>query len=157
MKIRRAKIKDTEELIKVIQLADGRTEEIARRKVKKYSEKKDGFFLIVLENEKLIGYALFDLYNEEIEANKYVDIREHASVCWIAVLQEFRMKKIGSRLLKEAERYTKKFGKKGVWLGCREGVIGFYEKNEYKNKGNYLRKTSSGIMKPYYIMVKELK
>ncbi|MDP3027514.1 MAG: GNAT family N-acetyltransferase, partial [Nanoarchaeota archaeon] len=87
----------------------------------------------------------------------YVDIKEYASVCWIAVLQEFRMKKIGSRLLKEAERYAKKFGKKGVWLGCREGVIVFYKKNGYKNNGDYLRKTSSGKMKPYYIIVKGLK
>jgi GNAT superfamily N-acetyltransferase len=157
MKIRKAKKEDAEELIKVIQIADGRTEEIARRKVDKYNKKKDGFFLVAVEDEKIIGYALFDKYDKELSAKQYVNIDEYDAICWIAVLPEFRMKYIGSELLKEAEKYCRKFKKKGIWLGCREKVLVFYEKNGYLNKGNYLRKTHLGKILPYYIMVKEVK
>ncbi|MBU3923457.1 MAG: GNAT family N-acetyltransferase [Nanoarchaeota archaeon] len=156
MELRKAKVEDKEELIRVIQLADERSGEVARKKVDKFIESDKGFFILACDGEKIVGYLLFGIYDEEEGVEKFIDLENYASVLWIAILPEYRKTGLGSRLLDEAEKYAEEFGKKGVWLGCREGVLEFYGKNGYENVGNFLRKTSSGRMKPYYVMVKEV-
>lgn len=156
MIIRKALVDDKDELIKVIKLSDGREEERIIRKVEKCIGAKTCFFIVAIENEKIVGYLLFEIQDDDKNAEKLIDINNFASVCWIGVLPEFRNRHFGSGLLEEAIKYAKGFRKQGIWLDCREDVLGFYNKNGYKNMGNYEKIDKKGKIKPQYVMVKEL-
>ena len=157
MKIRKAKINDAQELIPLIQLADNRTLTVASKKVKKFINSNKGFFLIILEDRKIIGYLLFMIKEEDMQASEFLDANNYSCISWIAVHPDFRGKGAGYKLIKESERYAKKYDNKGVWLDCREKALPFYEKNGFRNVGDYQKLTSSGILKPCYVMEKKLK
>ena len=156
MKIRKAKLTDEEELIKLIQLADERTEDVASKKVKKYIDSEKGFFLLAIEGKKIIGYLLFIVGDNDAEVEG-IKVGDYSFVDWIAVHSDFRNKKIGSQLLVEAMKYSKKYNKKGLSLGCRDDALKFYEKNGFKNIKAHNKLTKSGKLKPCYIMKKNLK
>ena len=155
MEIRKAIQKDAPELINLIQIADNRTLEVASKKVGKFIGSDKGFFLIAIENKKIIGYLLFMIKEDDEKASEFLDINNYSCICWIAVHPDFRGKNIGSRFVKESKKYAKRY-KKGIWLDCREKEVPFYEQNGFKNIGIYPKATSSGILKPCYVMAKRL-
>ncbi len=155
MKIRKAKPSDALELINLIQIADNRISEVASKKVRKFIDSDEGFFLIAIEDKKIIGYLLFMIKEEDEKASELLDINHYSCICWIAVNPDFRGKNIGSKLIRESEKYARKY-QKGIWLDCRENVVPFYEKNGFRSVGTYQKATSSGILKPCYVMTKKL-
>jgi ribosomal protein S18 acetylase RimI-like enzyme len=156
MKIRKARLNDKKELIELIQLADERTKEKASKKVEKYLNSKKGFFLLAIENKKIIGYLLFSIKEDEDKISGEIETG-HSSVEWIAVHPDFRNKKIGSKLLNKTKEYIKKYKTKGLLLTCRDDALEFYKKNNFKKIKTYNKKTKSGKIKPCYIMIKKLK
>ena len=94
--------------------------------------------MIFVQNKSvLIGFAA--IKGEELGENVSSELNEdYLLLVWIAVLPEYRNKKIGSQLLKECEKYVKKCKKKGIWTGCRTKVIPFYERNGYKHEGTFV-------------------
>ena len=143
IKFRKAKPKDTKELIKIIQLADERTEEVASKKVKKYINSEKGFFLLAIDDKKIVGYLLFIVGDNDAEVEG-IKLGDYSSVDWIAVHPEFRNRKIGSKLLAEVMKYSKKYHKKGLSLGCRDSALEFYKKNGFRNIKTYQKLTKSG-------------
>ncbi|MCG2610737.1 GNAT family N-acetyltransferase [Flavobacterium sp. SM15] len=61
--------------------------------------------------------------------------REQYQIRGMAVLQEFQRMGIGEQLVKKVEHYVKE--KKGelIWFNAREKAVKFYEKLDYKIKG----------------------
>jgi|GEM_PF-292530 len=156
MKIKKATAKNIRELVELIKLSDNRTEEVAKKKVEQYIHSKKGFFIIAVKRRKIIGYLLFKIVDEDKDAAKFINVNSYSNVCWIAVHPDFRNLHIGSKLLDEAIKYSEKYNKKGLWLDCRGDVIKFYEKNGFVNVGNFPRPSSSGKIKPCYVMVKAI-
>lgn len=154
IEIRKAKPEDAGELIKLIQLADDRTEEVASKKVNKFINSEKGFFLSAVDNKKIIGYALFVVGepNTKVEGIK---VGDYSYIDWIAVNPEFRNRKIGSKLLEEAMKYSKKYKRKGLSLTCRDSALEFYEKNGFKKIKTYQKENKKGRLSPCYMMMKE--
>jgi ribosomal protein S18 acetylase RimI-like enzyme len=152
--IKKANPKDQKELIKLIQVADERTKEIASGKVKKFIDSDKGFFLLVTEGKKIVGYLLFGIGDPEAE-NQGIKVGDYSYVDWIAVDPKFRNKKIGSKLLEEAMRYSKKYSKKGISLTCRDGAFGFYKKNGFKKIKSYKKPNKKGKLTNCYMMMKK--
>ena len=157
MEIRKAKLEDVPELIRLIQISDNRTLEVASTKVKKFIDSDNGFFLIAIENNKIVGYALFIIKEDDEKAKQFLDLSENSCIGWIAVNTDLRERYIGSKLLKASEEYALKYGKVGIWLDCTQKVVGFYQKNGYEIAGVYEKESPNKLLKPLYLMVKKLK
>lgn len=153
-KIRKARLDDAEELIELIKLADNRSEEVARKKVRKYIESDNGFFVIAVENSKVVAYLLFMITEEDKNASRFISVGDYSCICWIAVHPEFRKLHFGSKLLNEAGKQASGYDKRGIWLDCRKNVAKFYEKNGFIRTGNYLKETPLGEAKLCYVMVR---
>ena|SRR3989344_3080166 len=152
IKIRKANSLDIGKLVQLMQKADNRGLQWAEERAKRYVLKnKDKMILVAEDNENLIGFVGLKKY-EDNPAKEFEDLTQFAWITWIAVLPEYRNKKIGSELLKSAEKYVVDYNKKGLILDCRQKVITFYTKNGYNLTGNYIDEKI-----PRYVMVKELK
>ncbi len=55
-----------------------------------------------------------------------------ATIGRVVVLPEYRKQGLGSRVIKEAERWIKELGYKKIILESRDIAVGFYEKLGYK-------------------------
>jgi GNAT superfamily N-acetyltransferase len=151
MKITEAKEKDIEDLIKLMINVGNRDKDWSEYRANKFVINKDKLILIAKEDNKLIGYIGIKKY-EDNPAREFVNLNNYIWVTWIAILQEYRSKGIGSILLNSVEKYVKKFKKIGILLDCREKVISFYNRNEYSIVGKYQDKGA-----PRYVMEKQLK
>jgi len=132
------KEKDKKDWITLASIADNRSQEWAEQKLSSYTDtKKKKVILVCKSGEKFLGFA--GLKAEDINENvEKVLNEEYIILTWIALIPEAREKGLGSKLLLECEKYCKKWAKKGIWLGCRDKVIPFYEKNGYKKAGTFL-------------------
>jgi ribosomal protein S18 acetylase RimI-like enzyme len=156
MKIRKAKSEDKSKFIKLAKKADQRPEYWSEKRFTKFIKEEDGLFLFVEDKGKLIGYV--GLKKKDVEEKfKKINFNEFACIAWIAVLPEYRGKNVGLMLLKESEKYAKKWGKKGIWLDCRESVLGFYTKYNYKIKGYIMKENENGKKRRKYFLEKKLK
>lgn len=138
MKIRELKNQDKKDFINLVKEADNRDAEWGEQKFKNYvSNKKKKIILVCEENNRLIGFV--GLKAQDIGENVESDLNDnYVLITWIVLIPEARGKGIGSELLLECEKYSKKWHKKGIWLGCRDKVIPFYEKNGYKKAGTFI-------------------
>jgi len=138
MIIRKINKQDKEKWIKLVKEADRRDKTWAEQKFNSYVQsKKKRRLLVVEEKAKLIGFA--GIKGEDIEEKVSKELTEESIlITWIAFVPEFRNKGLGSKLLAECEKYALKWSKKVVWLGCRDEVIPFYEKNLYRKAGRFV-------------------
>jgi GNAT superfamily N-acetyltransferase len=138
MKIREASISDKEKFIELAAKADKRDSVWAEQKFDSFVlTKKKRKLIFAEDNGKLIGFAA--IKGEELGENVSEELNMvYLLLNWIAVLPEYRSKKIGSKLLLKCEKYVKKWNKKGIWTGCRTKVIPFYERNGYKHEGTFI-------------------
>jgi GNAT superfamily N-acetyltransferase len=136
--IKKAQEKDINNLIELMQKAEGdRSKEWAEERAKRFVlDNKNRLIIIAEEKGKLVGYLGLKRY-EDNRARDFIDINKFAWITWIAVLLEYRNKKIGSKLLKFSEEFAKNYDKLGIVLDCREKVTPFYIKNGYKIVGEY--------------------
>ncbi|WP_121667099.1 GNAT family N-acetyltransferase [Mesonia aquimarina] len=91
----------------------------------------ESFHLGAFYNTQLIGIASVLEDNSNTFQEKF-----QFRLRGMAVLPDFRKKKIGAILLKEAEKYC--FQKKAeiLWFNAREKVVPFYEKYAFKKEGS---------------------
>lgn len=138
MKIRELKPNDLEKWINLVERADNRNKEWALRKFESFVLNKcSKKLLVVQERNKLVGFAGIKAEAKEKGIPKEIN-QNFMFLTWIAFLPEFRARGYGSKLLKKAEKYAFKWNKKGIFLGCRDEVIPFYERNGYKKQGNFI-------------------
>jgi ribosomal protein S18 acetylase RimI-like enzyme len=150
MKIRKANLNDVDKLIELMQKADNRTREWAKNRVNSFISNKKKLILVAEDDGRLVGFVGIKKY-EDNEARKFADLNKFIWVVWIAVLPEYRKKKIGSELLKSVDEYARAFDKSEVILDCREKVINFYKINGYDIIGNYVYNNA-----PRYVMTKQI-
>ncbi|MDO8556345.1 MAG: GNAT family N-acetyltransferase [Nanoarchaeota archaeon] len=137
-----------------MQKADDRSREWAEKKAESWLSRPKNFRYIFVAEEKdrLIGFVSIKKFCDDLsdKASRFFNFDRYANITHIAVLPEFRRKKIGSLLLKKAEVCARKFKQSGVWLDCRITVVPFYGKNGYKLMGKYL----SSDRKECYVLLK---
>lgn len=156
MKIRRAVKRDAERFRKLAKKADRYPSYWSRSRFPNFIKNREQLILLAEEKGKFIGFSgVMKKYADKRVKNK-VDIDRFAYIAWIAVLPEFRKKKVGSKLLRESDRTARKMGQKGIWLSCRKDVIPFYKRNGYKLLG-YFMKENKGKKFRKYFMEKRLK
>lgn len=149
MIIRKAREEDIDNLAELMQKADNRSKEWAEEKARRFvSGTKVKSIMIAEEDEQLVGYAGLKAY-EDNQARDFVDINNLAWVTWIAVLPEYRGRKVGSQLLSSAHDFARLHGKSGIVLDCRAKVIPFYLKNGFSVAGEYMHKGA-----PRYVLEK---
>ena len=153
MKIRKIKEGDRKAFIEMVRSADNRDKKWAEQKFDNFIlSKKKKSMLVAVNNNELIGFA--GIKGEDIDEVVPSELnKNYAKINWIAVLPKYRDDKIGSKLLKESENYAKKWKKRGIWLGCKDDVLEFYEKNNYHKRGTYMNDDGN----EENIMLKELK
>ena len=61
--------------------------------------------------------------------------KEQYQIRGMAVLPEFQRKGIGEQLVKKAEHYIKEQKGELIWFNAREKAVPFYQKLDYKIKG----------------------
>jgi len=99
-------------------------------------------FLVYIEDKAVATARVF--YNNE---------HSGYSIGRYAVLKEYRGKGIGAYLMKEIEKYLfDKYGHISVGLSSQKRAIGFYEKQGYKQIGEFY--LDEGY--PHIYMIKEL-
>jgi len=152
MKIRELGSNEKLAWINLVKEGDRRGRIWAEQKFDSYIlSKKKKRLLVVVENMKLIGFA--GIKGEDLEENVSKELNEkYLLINWIAFVPEFRNKGLGSKLLSECEKYALEWDKKGIWLGCKNGVIPFYKKNGYKMSGNFINDKG----KEENLMIKEI-
>ncbi|PIN88468.1 hypothetical protein COU61_04810 [Candidatus Pacearchaeota archaeon CG10_big_fil_rev_8_21_14_0_10_35_13] len=138
MKIRELIKEDRAEWIELVRKADNRDKEWADEKFSRYVGSKKMKKMFVMEDKgKLVGFMA--IKGEDNEENVREELNDDfILVCWIALLPEYRGRGIGSKLLKHAVRYLKKWDKKGIFLGCSDNRTNFYVRNGYSHEGKFL-------------------
>ena len=110
---------------------------------KRFEVFPENFLVAEIKNEKkLIGFIngcttdkpeLPDILYEKAELhNKNGDFQ---TVFGIDTLPEYRRQGVGEHMMKALINLTRKRGKKGLVLTCKDYLIHFYEKFGYENKG----------------------
>lgn len=136
VKIRKVKAEDLKAFVEVYKSAYERMREYAYTKdkeIKRYFKwllKRDenGFFVAEVDG-RAVGFVGCDAYWHTFFDEEMGEIHE------IVVLEEYRRKGIGKKLIETAEEYLKKKGyrKTGLWVGEKNHTaIKFYEKLGYK-------------------------
>lgn len=139
MNIRIANENDVENLIELMQEADGRSEEWATKRANKYTHKPDRLIFVAEEDSKLVGFSGMTKFEIDLDVSKYVNVESFSILTWIAVHPELRLSGIGSKLLSRCyDQATSIWEKQGIWLTCREKVLPFYFKNRFNIAGSYM-------------------
>lgn len=157
MKIRLANKKDADKFRILAKKADNYPSYWSKSRFPNFLNNPTQIILLAEDKGKLLGFVgLQKQCLDKRVINRMPKINDLTYITWIAVLPESRKKHIGFKLMKECERYTKKFKQKGIWLTCKKEVIGFYNKLNYKVYG-YFIKESDGKRFRKFFMSKELK
>ena len=82
-------------------------------------------YIVLLDDEYPIATCRF----YEIDAST-------ATIGRVVVLPEFRGKKLGAKVIREAEKWIAECGYKEIIIDSRTEAVGFYEKLGYKQVGN---------------------
>ena len=117
-----------------LQLKHSLQEKIILKNIKTYKNSKKNIILVAEINKKILGCIAVQI----IEA--FHDPHPLARVVAIVVDENYRNKKIGSKLLKEAERHSKKIGCKEIELRSSfhwENAHIFYKKRAYKKNPKF--------------------
>ncbi|WP_442787501.1 GNAT family N-acetyltransferase [Flavobacterium suncheonense] len=82
------------------------------------------------EHDDLIGVVSVYKVNHPISSKK-----EQYQIRGMAVLQEFQRRGIGEQLVKKVEHHVKEQKGELIWFNAREKAVPFYQKLDYKIKG----------------------
>ena len=143
MKIRKATINDLKELSRIemecFPAAEAATEEIFCRRLEVYPD-----FFWILENEagEIVSFVNGMATDNEIltdEMFENPDLHnkngDWQMIFGVNTLPEFRRKGYAERVLRRVVEDTKKDGRKGIVLTCKDKLVSFYEKIGFVNEG----------------------
>ena len=142
--IRFAEKKDLDTIIEIESICfpkeEAATEKSFRERFKSFPE---NFLVAEIKNEKkLIGFIngcttdkpdLPDILYERADLHKKDG--DYQTVFGIDTLPEYRRQGVAAHLMNNLINLSKKRGKKGIVLTCKDYLIHFYEKFGYKNQG----------------------
>jgi len=151
MKIRKATKKDWKEFQILAKKSDRYPTYWSKQRFPNFINNKEQLILLAEEKKKLIGFVgLQKNYNDK-RVSKKINTNNLTYIAWIAILPELRRLNIGSKLLKECEKITKKWNKEGIWLTCKKDVINFYKKNNYRLKGFFIKEFKEKKFRKYFM------
>ena len=143
MKIRKATINDLKELSRIemecFPAAEAATEEIFCRRLEVYPD-----FFWILENEagEIVSFVNGMATDNEIltdEMFENPDLHnkngDWQMIFGVNTLPEFRRKGYAEKVLRRVVEDTKKDGRKGIVLTCKDKLVSFYEKIGFVNEG----------------------
>ena len=143
MKIRKATINDLKELSRIemecFPAAEAATEEIFCKRLEVYPD-----FFWILENEagEIVSFVNGMATDNEIltdEMFENPDLHnkngDWQMIFGVNTLPEFRRKGYAERVLRRVVEDTKKDGRKGIVLTCKDKLVSFYEKIGFVNEG----------------------
>ena len=143
MKIRKATINDLKELSRIemecFPVAEAATEEIFCRRLEVYPD-----FFWILENEdgEIVSFVNVMATDNEIltdEMFENPDLHnkngDWQMIFGVNTLPEFRRKGYAEKVLRRVVEDTKKDGRKGIVLTCKDKLVSFYEKIGFVNEG----------------------
>ena len=143
MKIRKAVINDLKELTRIemecFPVAEAATEEIFCRRLEVYPD-----FFWILENEagEIVSFVNGMATDNEIltdEMFENPDLHnkngDWQMIFGVNTLPEFRRKGYAEKVLRRVVEDTKKDGRKGIVLTCKDKLVSFYEKIGFVNEG----------------------
>ena len=143
MKIRKAAINDLKELSRIewecFPAAEAATEEIFCRRLEVYPD-----FFWILENEagEIVSFVNGMATDNEIltdEMFENPDLHnkngDWQMIFGVNTLPEFRRKGYAEKVLRRVVEDTKKDGRKGIVLTCKDKLVSFYEKIGFVNEG----------------------
>ena len=142
--IRFAEKKDLDTIIEIESICfpkeEAATEKSFRERFESFPE---NFLVAEIKNEKnLIGFIngcttdkpdLPDILYERADLHKKDG--DYQTVFGIDTLPEYRRQGVAAHLMNNLINLSKKRGKKGIVLTCKDYLIHFYEKFGYKNQG----------------------
>ncbi len=139
MRIRNATKNDIANLVRLMQIADNRTEDWAQDRVIHYLYLPDQQIFLA-ENDTMIGYAGINCSECNAEARKIIgdSIRNYACLAGIASHPGYRNQGVARNLIDNCQKWSARKGRTGMWLDCREKLIKFYEKLGFRNAGSYM-------------------
>jgi ribosomal protein S18 acetylase RimI-like enzyme len=157
VKVCKARPKDFDKIFNLINPIVNKPSEKVKSKIYKYLTKREKVLLVAKDKKKLIGYTFVDFSDDDPKTKKLVkDSTEYTSIAWVGVDENYRKKGVGARLLRKAEKITKKWKRKGMVLDCRKAVIPFYEKSGFKKAG-YFIKPKKNKKRRQYVMEKRVR
>ena len=143
MKIRKATINDLKELSRIemecFPAAEAATEEIFCRRLEVYPD-----FFWILENGagEIVSFVNGMATDNEIltdEMFENPDLHnkngDWQMIFGVNTLPEFRRKGYAEKVLRRVVEDTKKDGRKGIVLTCKDKLVSFYEKIGFVNEG----------------------
>lgn len=142
MKIRQALIEDLEAVARVEEIcfpeAEAATRESLQQRIKAFSK---SFFIAEIEGE-IIGFINGCVTNEAtIYDELYKDCSLHIpngryqTIFGLDVIPGYRNQGIAAELMNHMIKVSKEEGRRGIILTCKEGLIHYYERFGYVNKG----------------------
>ena len=142
--IRMAEKKDLDKIIEIEAICFPKEEAATEKSFKeRFNVFPENFLVAELKNEKtVIGFIngcttdvpdLPDILYEK--ANLHKKDGDYQTVFGIDTLPEYRKQGVGAHLMNSLINLSKKRGKKGIILTCKDYLIHFYEKFGYKNQG----------------------
>ena len=142
--IRMAEENDLDKIIEIESICFPKEEAASEQSFKeRFKVFPENFIVAEIKDEKkVIGFIngcttdkpeLPDILYEK--ANLHVRDGDYQTVFGIDTLPDYRKKGIGTHMMNALINLTKKRGKKGIVLTCKDYLIHFYEKFGYKNQG----------------------
>lgn len=142
MEIRQANIEDLNEIIKIESICfpseEAASEEVIRERFQVFSEN----FLVAVEDNKVVGFINGCTTDKASLPDKlYHDVKFHnpkgnfQTVFGLDVLPQYRNKGVAGELLKSFIELSKKRGKLGMVLTCKNYLVHYYEKFGFKHEG----------------------
>ena len=142
MKIREANIDDLNEIIKIESICfpseEAASEDVIKERFSTFSEN----FLVAVEDNKIVGFINGCTTDKASLPDKlYHDVKLHypngkfQTVFGLDVLPQYRNKGVASQLLKSFIELSKKRGKSGMVLTCKDYLVHYYEKFGFQHEG----------------------
>lgn len=142
MEIREANIEDLNEIIRIESICfpseEAASEEVIKERFAAFSEN----FLVAVEDNKIVGFINGCTTDKASLPDKlYHDVKLHnpngkfQTVFGLDVLPQYRNKGTASELLKSFIDLSKKRGKSGMVLTCKDYLVHYYEKFGFKHEG----------------------
>lgn len=142
MEIREANIKDLNEIIKIENVCfpseEAASEDVIKERFEAFSEN----FLVAVEDNKIVGFINGCTTDKASLPDKlYHDVNLHnpngkfQTVFGLDVLPQYRNKGIASQLLKSFIELSKKRGKSGMVLTCKDYLVHYYKKFGFQHEG----------------------
>lgn len=140
--IRKVKITDLEMVTKVEACCFPKAEAATRNSLEQRIETfPESFFVAEIDNQ-IIGFINGCITNDTVINDKlYEDTTLHNSngdyqaIFGLDVLPKYRMHGIATILMNHMIQTSKRNGRKGIILTCKDKLIPFYAKFGYENKG----------------------